>query len=354
MILSRTLILVSLLLALACRRGDEKKSENNDRLVGLLLISQSGVDTDPVATSLEQSLDSATQAMESITSDGLTLAGFSPKIEETESKGFFDTWKNFTFSSELMAATFSANYNCLGGGSISRTWEATSTPFTGTGPTTVFGVREFSNCALFPTSRFIINGKRESHWNNLNTANPYIQVGTTLNIALDRTLVDRVRGFNIQIRGTRATITGGTQKISASAEWTAVTGSSSSYTVELSEQRSAANVRGNAIFDHSITTPTPLTHALSGSGINRVRTVNGQIKIQHNLLNFETLVTFNNVVWSAVDCRPSSGTATITVSGSRTASGIVTFADGSASYSYSGASGSASGTITLKTCTSSI
>lgn len=352
--LFRSLVVVFLLFTLACQRDEEKETGSNDRLFGLLLVSQAGVDTDPVATSFEQSFDSATSAMESITSDGITLARVSPKNSEPQSFGLFDSLHRLTFNSELVAATYSASYNCLGGGSITRTWEASSTPFTGTGPTTVFGVREFTNCALFPTSRFTINGKRESYWDNLNTSSPYIQVGTTLDTALDRTLVDRFRGFSIQIQGTGATITGGTQKISATAEWTGVTGSTSTYAVELFEQRTATNARGTTIFDHTITTPSALVHNLSGSGLSRIRTMNGQIRIQHNVLDFVTLVTLNNVVWSALDCRPSGGSATIVVSGSRTATGTVTFADGSATYSYSGDSGSVSGSITLKSCTSSI
>lgn len=354
------IIPISILLIALLSCGKAKKDDDDDklgaRLLALLILSNSGQDPDPVGTSIEQSLNSSTSAMESTTSDGASIATI-------QNESILDLFQlkldkillySKLMTSELHAASFTSTYNCLGGGTISRNIEASSQPFSGTGPTTFYGKRTFSDCILFRASRFIQSGTREVYWNNLATASPYIQIGTTMNVALNRTITDKIRGFSIKVTGNGSAITNGTEKVTSEASWTAAGASTSTYTVNVLESRVGTNSRGSTIFDHTITTPTVLTHVISGSGSSRRRTVNGSIKVIHNILKFETLTTFKDVVWDASTCKPVSGEATVEVTGSRTATGKVTFTTDSASYSYSGSSGSGSGEIEFSGCTSSI
>jgi hypothetical protein len=351
-------LLIILISQISCKRmRDDSDDKDGSRLLALLLIANSGQDADPLATTIEQSLDSSTSAMESVTSDGASIASL-----KTDS-GYWDKFKlsmedlfmnRDFFSPSLEAATFTSTYNCLGGGTISRTIEASSQPFNGTGPTTFFGKRVFTNCVLLRASRFTQGGTREVYWNNLATTSPYIQATSTLNVALNRTITDRLRGFSVKVTGNGATITGGSEKIAAESTWSAATSNSSTYSVNLTEGRIGTNSRGATIFDHTITTPTALVHVVSGTGSSRRRTVNGSIKVAHNILKFDTLTTFKDVVWDASTCQPVSGSATVVITGSRTATGTITFTSESASFSYSGTSGSATGTVEFTGCTSSI
>ncbi|GBF50749.1 putative lipoprotein [Leptospira ryugenii] len=256
--------------------------------------------------------------------------------------------------SSLMAATFTSTYTCLGGGTISRTIEASSAPFTGTGPSSFFGRRVFNDCILLRASRFLQNGNREVYWDQLATTSPYLQIGSNLKVALNRTITDRFRSISVKVVGTGERITSGNERIASQATWSAVSSSSSTYSVTITESRIGSNSRGATIFDHSITTPTALVHTVSGTGSNRRRTINGSVKVSHNILKFDTLTTFKDVVWDASTCKPVSGEATVVITGSRTGGGTINFSTDSASYSYSGTSGSSSGTVEFTGCTTNI
>lgn len=72
----------------------------------------------------------------------------------------------------------------------------------------------------------------------------------------------------------------------------------------------------------------------------------GTIRVQHVLANFNVDTTFSSAVWNISTCQPISGSATVTVSGSRTGSGSMSFNNGTVTFNYEGNSG----TLTLPGC----
>lgn len=349
-LISSFFLISILLVGLGCKKNESKNDNGLKGLALLALISDTG-DNDPVGSTIIQGIDSSTEAMESATSEGSSTAFLNTPVPPLEKLRFY--WNSILDlqlpSTGLHAATFTLNYNCLGGGSITRIINASSTPFTGIGPTSFTGSRTFNDCTLAPMGRFKWNGGREVSWNNLAISAPYIQNLTTLDVAVNRTLTDKIRGFIIEVKGNGSVITGGSNKISSQVNFSA----NNAYSVVLNLSRVAKSARGRTLFDHTIVTPTSLNHSVSGTGSSRQRTVNGSIKVTHNIAQFETLTTMNNVVWGA-DCKPVSGNATVVVSGSRTATGTVSFSGGKATYTYTGTNSSGSGEIDFIGCNSDI
>ncbi|OFZ52962.1 MAG: hypothetical protein A2428_08425 [Bdellovibrionales bacterium RIFOXYC1_FULL_54_43] len=76
--------------------------------------------------------------------------------------------------------------------------------------------------------------------------------------------------------------------------------------------------------DHTLSTvpDNPLDVRLN----NGVRTVNGTVKVQHNVEKYTGTAVFENVVYSSADCcLPQSGTITTTLSGSRSGTETLSF-----------------------------
>lgn len=91
----------------------------------------------------------------------------------------------------------------------------------------------------------------------------------------------------------------------------------------LGQSKVLTSNRIGTVFDVSVVTPVPLE--MNQLARNGRRISSGTLDIYHNRAQFKASHTFNNVEWSANCCYPTSGSISVTLSGSRTASGTVTF-----------------------------
>jgi hypothetical protein len=213
-----------------------------------------------------------------------------------------------------------------------------STSFSGnTG--SVLVTRQWNNCTG-DLGVFKRNGTVYLQFAGLQGTSPYVQNGATLVRATSSLTMTRTKTGNyVDISGNDATnqasSTNGNQKFT----WT----SSTAYTLNINETRTGKTAAGATLFRHVVTTPA----ALSVSFGNSTRTIqSGSIKIAHTLANFDVTTTFSNAVWSTSSCQPVSGSATITVSGSRSGTGTLKFNNGTIDFTY----GDTSGSITTSGC----
>lgn len=91
----------------------------------------------------------------------------------------------------------------------------------------------------------------------------------------------------------------------------------------LGQSKVLTSNRGTTVFDVSVETPVKL---VTNKVIRNARIVSsGTLNVYHNRAGFTAAHTFNNVEWSATCCYPVSGSMNVTLSGSRTESGTVSF-----------------------------
>ena len=239
------------------------------------------------------------------------------------------------FDSSLHAISFSCN-----SGSVSD-----SGSFGTANPTIT---RTWSNCTG-ESGQFKRNGIVYLGWTNLLpslTNGTYMQNGTVLKRATSGLTMTRTSTGNyVDISGNDS----GNQVSSTNANqiltWGTITATTRQFTLRIDETRTGKTAGGSTLFRHVVTTPTNLTITTDTSA--STRTINsGSIKVHHALANFDVVTTFSSAVWDISTCQPKSGSATVSVSGSVTGSGTMTFNNGTVGFTF----GTASGTLTLPGC----
>lgn len=239
------------------------------------------------------------------------------------------------FDSSLHAISFSCNSGSVNDSGTFGTANPTIT-------------RTWTNCTG-ESGQFKRNGVVYLGWTNLLTSltnGTYMQNGTVLKRATSGLTMTRTSTGNyVDISGNDS----GNQVSSTNANqvltWGTITATTRQFTLHIDETRTGKTAGGSTLFRHVVTTPTDLTITTDTSA--STRTINsGSVKVHHALANFDVVTTFSSAVWDISTCQPKSGSATVTVSGSVTGSGTVTFNNGTISFTY----GSASGTLTLPGC----
>jgi hypothetical protein len=108
------------------------------------------------------------------------------------------------------------------------------------------------------------------------------------------------------------------------------------------------------VFEHNLSTPSPLTVTVDMSA--ETRTMSGSIEVEHVVRGLTVTTTFSSLVIPTGDCVPSSGSATIVISGAGDGNGTITYnGDGTADYTYTyttrrGRTRSGSGTFMVSGC----
>lgn len=103
-----------------------------------------------------------------------------------------------------------------------------------------------------------------------------------------------------------------------------LTRTSSGYDLDILGKHKVLKKNGSSLADITVRTIQPLevTGGLARAG----RQVNnGILEVNHNLSKFTARYTASNLVWSAQCCHPTSGTMSVTYTGSLTGSATVTF-----------------------------
>jgi len=263
-----------------------------------------------------------------------------PKESEMLRGDFFDRAGDFLnrlFDNSLHALVF----NCSSG-SVNDSLNPTS--FFGSQNSGIV-TRTWSNC-VGDAGAFKRNGTVYLGWSSLSTITPYVQNGSILKRATSDLKMTRVSTGNyVEITGNDSSNQVNSTNANQVINWTSVSGSNRTFTLRINETRTGKTSGGATLFQHVVTTPTELTINVDTAAKTRTIT-SGTIRVQHALANFNVDTTFSSAVWDIDTCQPKSGSATVTISGSRSGSGSVTFNNGTVTFTYEGTSG----TLTLPGC----
>lgn len=293
------------------------------------------------ATDVSDALENQVTSINNATGDmnagsGSTLAMISPSEQRFLKEETF--WQKIgslfdaAFDSSLQAAT------CSTSGDVTDSGQnfGTAAAFTVT--------RVWNNC-IRDNGAFKRNGTVYLGWSGLLTTqanSTFVTNGTVLKRATSGLTMTRVSNGNyVEITGNDSANAVSSTNANQVFTWSATTASTRTATVSINETRTGKSSSGTTRFRHNITTPTPLTITTDTSASTRT-IASGSISVEHAIANFTVTTTFSNAVWDMSTCQPKSGSATVSVTGSRTGSGTLTFSSGTINFSYDGATGSVS------------
>lgn len=299
-------------------------------------------DSGDVSDALEGQITTINNGMGDINAGGGSLAFLSPAEQRFLNEESF--WQKIggyaerLFDSSLHATTTA----CSSSGSVDDTGQAFGTA--------AFTITRVWNACVRDGGAFRRNGTVYLGWAGLLTSqtnSTYVTNGTTLKRATSGLTMTRVSTGNyVDISGNDSANTVSSTNANQVFTWGATTATTRTFTLSINETRTGKNSSGTTRFRHVITTPTNLTVNVDTAA--QTRTIaSGTISVQHALANFTVSTTFSNMVWDMTTCQPKSGSANVSVSGSITGSGTLTFnSNGTVNFSY----GTASGTISLPGC----
>lgn len=312
-----------------------------------LLALSSSQENDPIADAASSGIDAATESMETMTTESVLVANRLPH-RDSDKKSMGVRFLEILFPS---LEAMDLNVSCLGGGNYTRTVTDGSDFFDASGPSATFSVtKAFHSCKFLPFGRSYHDGETQIYWNNLSASSPYIQSSTQLRIAPRRSVTNNRKFYsNFTIIGNGSSIPSpGDQKIGISVDWTSVSSSGSTYTIAINETREVQDSSGNSIVKHIVTTPSPLSVSMDKSA--GTRTINGSIEIEHAISGFVVNLVYDNATWDYSNCLPVSGNISLSVTGSRAATGNIALSPGSLSFEYNSQRRNVSGTIDSAGC----
>lgn len=342
----KTSAIIAAAIIMAILAGCSKSNESKSNGAGLLLLGLA-MTGDYIEHMSQSAMDSVNDSLTDINNTGTTGLSYQlniprewqsyPSMEEricrAEGK-FFDAF--------AASAATSGSISCTSGSvdflDFSDGWSTTATNF--------YVIRTFNKCSG-PYGLFTLTGKSMIHWKNMNNSagiGKLIPGSVLEQVPMNKRVTRNSNGMYITVEGNSATTltdtndSANTGKVAHTITWSAVSGTGRTFTVDSNLVRKGYTSGGSLLFNHQITTPTPLSIVVDLSAANR--SISGKIRVHHVLSDVTLETTFVNLVVPINNCVPSSGTATIDISGSRTASGTITYTgNGSADYSYTTSSG---------------
>lgn len=326
----------------ACKGNSESSSSSS---VALLALANH-LENDPIADAANSGLDATAESMETLTTEGAIVANRIP-VHSSRKKSLAMKLMDAIFPSLEAMNLYTS---CWGGGNFTRTVTSGSDFFDGS-PSSSFSVTNaFHSCRFLPVGRSYHDGETQIYWSNISGSSPYIQASTQLKIAPSRSVSNSRRFYKtFSIVGNGSVIPSpGDQNVGISVTWTSVSSSGSSYNLSLDETREVKDGSGNAIVRHIVSTSSPLTVTMDKNA--GTRTINGTVQINHDIAGFVVTMVYNNATWDYTNCLPVSGNISLTITGTRVATGSITLSPGSLSYEYSGPKRSGSGTIDSAGC----
>ena len=103
-----------------------------------------------------------------------------------------------------------------------------------------------------------------------------------------------------------------------------ITKTASGYTLEVLGNNRVLSANGNSLFDISVRTTSPIN--VTGGLLRAGRVMDGgAVEVIHNKAQFTATWIPSQVTWTAGCCYPTSGTASLELSGSQTGTASVTF-----------------------------
>lgn len=314
-------------------------------LAGLVGCAKTSSNKTTDSTDVSDTLETQITTINNATGDmnagsGSTLAMISPSEQRfLQEESVWQKLGNYieaAFDSSLHAVT------CSTSGDVTDT----GANFGGTAAFTV--TRVWTNC-IRDAGAFKRNGTVYLGWTGLLTTatnGTLITNNTVLKRATSGLTMTRVATGNyVEITGNDSANAVSGTNANQVFTWSLPDANTRSASVTINETRTGKSAAGVTRFRHNITTPTALTIVTNVSAATRT-IASGTINVEHAIAGFTVSTTFNNAVWDMSTCQPKSGGASISVTGSRTGSGSLTFSNGTVNFSFEGASGS----VTLPGC----
>ncbi|TGL44060.1 hypothetical protein EHQ61_19580 [Leptospira wolffii] len=367
--LNRSILLIGSvgLFFLSC--GSQQGSANKDLLLALAASGQN----DKIGESLSSAFDSVSSSMEGLSGEGASVALYGEESGLTERLA--SSLQRFWLKGpDTGLEAYDFSFDCWGGGDYQR--QVVSTGATNydfidyvidharSPSSSFYASKTFDHCRFLPFTSWVIDGKTENIWSGLSSSQPFVQSGSSLQIGVDRTLENSSRGRKIQVTGTGATLSYGAGSPSTqqaySLTWTGVSSGISFYSQDVSVLRVGYS-GADLVYSHSVTSPSSLQYGVDRSSSNPLSWYRlwggGSLQVVHTGAENFTLVTTvdSPVKWKYVDCLPSSGQVSFTLSGDLTGTGVVNFQNGVGNYSYTytdadGNSKSSSGSVDFSSC----
>ena len=114
-------------------------------------------------------------------------------------------------------------------------------------------------------------------------------------------------------------------------------------------RRVRTSADGASVFDHSVTTTTPIV--ITGTRSSGNRTVqSGAIRVDHNLARFSSATSISGLSWNTSCCHPIAGTLSFSLLGSSSGSITVDYATGSCGEANISRNGTFLARVDLPSC----
>jgi hypothetical protein len=347
-----TTLFLAVLALIAAGCQNASKDNNDNALLKLMAINALAADSIPAMS--QSALEVVNDSMSDINNSGETNVSYNVQYPEIWRGNPTIQERICTASDKLLSfmSAYAASAVCPGGGSVtvtdpSGTWNSANASF--------YVERAFNDCTG-PFGLFMVSGNGLLHWQGLDgtkTGAAKIQKDSKLDQApVNKRYTRILTGSYITVEGNGASISDGTLtgNVAHTINWSAVGGTTRVYSVDTDLTRTGYSASGSELFKHVVTTPIPLSVNVNMSALTR--TISGTISIYHERANITMETTFSNVVIPMDTCLPSSGSASITISGRTNGSGSITYTgNGSADYTYTTAQGrTLSGSFVLSGC----
>jgi len=314
------LFIVSLLFAfMGCKYGGGYNKNSNNYFGLYYLLYFSG--NDMVANISQSALESVNDGMSDINESGQT--GVSYRIQYPkfwwEDCGFQERVCMAMNSLTDLFSAHAATLSCPTSGSITVT-DPTNT-WSNSAASSFFVERNFNSCGG-PFGFATVTGDTLLSWSNMEsgqTGADKLHNGSILQQApVNKRFTRNATGSYITVAGNGSQITDGTLtgNVAHTLTWSSVSGSSRTYTDDINLTRTGHSSDGTVIFTHTVTTPTVLT--INADLNAQTRTiVSGTVRVVFTLAGIAMDTAFSNLVIPMGNCIPSSGSASITLSGAK-------------------------------------
>jgi len=218
-----------------------------------------------------------------------------------------------------------------------------------TGAETVLS--NFVNCTAGRSDEFTMNGQVVLTFDTNSTCNTWLSgMGLPTSGSVTRTTTNFTRsnpdGSIVAVSSAAFTNYAGTA-IGGGVTTTFGAGSRSLSINGIHRVRTSA--LGRTVFDHSVSTTSPLI--VTGTRLGGNRTISsGTVKVDHNLAKFSSTASLAGLSWNSSCCHPISGVVTFALTGSSTDSVAIDYASGTCGEAKITKNGDFLGTIELPGC----
>lgn len=333
--MTKTAFVLSAAVIILAGCGKSKESSGGSGL-GLLALMASGSST--VADMSQASLDTVNDSLSDINASGETSLSYRVPFPGSL-QGNPILQERILMAEGTMMVPFSvkaATVSCPGGGSVDvtdpgGTWNSGNSDF--------YVTRTFNNCAG-PIGLVLVSGDVLLYWSNMvgaATGAAKLQATSQVQQApINKRFTRNATGGYVTVEGNGAPIDNGTISgaVAHTVAWSSVSGDARSFTINTDLTRRGYNALGTQVYEHHVTTPSPLN--VTADTATLTRNVSGTVQVEHVLSGAVVSTTFSNLEIPMSNCSPSSGTATINITGYWTGSGTITYnGDGTADYTYS-------------------